>query len=136
MRRSHQPLTLAFLDLDNFKQVNDTLGHRSGDWILQQVGEALKTQIRETDVAGRLGGDEFAMVLPDTDEFAARNVLEKIRLRLQAVSHAEGSAVSFSMGAVTCIVPPSSVDEMVKMADLMMYEVKNHGKGAIKYQRV
>jgi GGDEF domain-containing protein len=73
--RHNRPIALAYIDLDNFKQVNDKLGHSEGDKALRVVGEKFLSSLRATDVAGRLGGDEFAIVLPETDEAGVKAVL-------------------------------------------------------------
>ena len=77
-RRHGRPGALLLLDLDGFKQVNDTLGHAAGDELLTRIGEALRSILRDSDVLARIGGDEFALILPDTDVAAARVVGEKL----------------------------------------------------------
>ncbi len=82
--RNEKPFTLVYVDLDDFKKVNDTRGHAEGDRALKAVASALMNSVRRTDIVGRLGGDEFAVLLPETAESGAREVIEKIRANLTA----------------------------------------------------
>ena len=132
-RRSLRPLTMAYVDIDNFKTVNDTLGHEAGDEVLRGVAARLSERIRETDFAARLGGDEFAILLPDTDATGARRVLEEMRTYLGELANAEGWPVSFSIGSATFMKPTNDVEEMVHTADQLMYDVKRAGKNNVAY---
>lgn len=133
-QRRGSALTIAYLDLDGFKAVNDALGHAEGDRILAAVGKALKGAVREVDTAARLGGDEFALVLPDTDERGARLVMEKVARELGAVLAAHPSGVGCSIGVVTLVNTGISPQHALAAADALMYEVKRKGKGAIAYR--
>lgn len=135
-KRYGHPLTLVYIDLDNFKAVNDSLGHQQGDRLLQRVAETIKKSIRDTDVAGRLGGDEFAILLPETEELAAREVLQRLQKELSETMAADGWKVTFSIGSVTFFEIPSSVNEAIKRADELMYEVKRSGKNNIRFYSV
>jgi diguanylate cyclase (GGDEF)-like protein len=131
-RRYHHPLSLIFLDCDNFKAVNDGLGHAAGDDLLRRMAVAIHGSIREVDVIARLGGDEFAVLLPETDELAAAHVTSKID---RALAEAVGDYdVSFSMGVVTCHELPTSVAALIAAADKAMYEAKNAGKNTVRYR--
>lgn len=132
-RRSGQPFSVAYMDIDNFKQVNDRSGHSAGDLLLKTVAETLKKHARDSDIIARLGGDEFALLLPDTDETAALVAIQRIRLALLDVVERCGWPVTFSLGVVTWEEPPSSIDDMVGRADDLMYETKRHGKNAIRH---
>lgn len=132
VRRTRSPLTLAYLDIDNFKTINDTLGHPAGDEVLIATASLLRSSCRATDSVARLGGDEFALLLPDTTEEAAHIVLTKIRDRFRATSESRGWSLSLSVGAVTCLEPPTSVEELLKHADGLMYEVKRSGKNSYR----
>jgi len=131
--RYKNPFTLAYIDLDNFKTVNDQLGHSTGDEVLRTVVHTSKALLRRTDIMARLGGDEFAMLLPDTDQPSAEVVLQKIQQVLLEEMRRKNLPVTFSIGALTCTSPPSSTDELVQLADGLMYSVKRTGKNAIKY---
>ncbi len=126
--RYARPFTIAYVDLDNFKKVNDSLGHAVGDELLVEVALALKTNLRASDYIGRLGGDEFAILLPETDAAAANLVLRKLRLRLLEEMNAHAWHVTFSIGAATFLDPPDSLDVIIRIADETMYSIKTHGK--------
>lgn len=131
-RRRGQTFSVAYMDIDNFKQVNDRSGHSAGDLLLKTVAETLKKHARDSDIIARLGGDEFALLLPDTDETTALIAIKRIRRTLLEVVERYEWPVTFSFGVVTWKEPPSSVDEMVGMADELMYETKRHGKNSIR----
>jgi len=119
------------VDLDNFKKVNDSLGHAVGDELLVEVAATLKTNLRDSDLVGRLGGDEFAVLLPETDANAARSVLEKLRLLLLDKMDAYGADITFSIGAATFLDLPESLETMIRFADETMYSIKGHGKNGV-----
>lgn len=133
-RRYDRSFTICYLDADNFKAVNDTLGHHVGSDLLVRVVEVIKQTLRETDLVARLGGDEFAVLLPETDQKNARVVVEKLRANLLSEMRSEDWAVTFSIGVSTFIEPPDSVDEVIKRADVLMYEVKKNGKNSAKFR--
>ena len=133
-RRSGQPTTVAYLDLDNFKEVNDRLGHAMGDRALREVAKGLAAHLRLTDIAARMGGDEFAILLPDTDAASARATLLKLQELLLWIMKQNGWPVTFSIGAVTFLVPPSSVEGMLQRADHFMYDVKANGKNTLRHE--
>ena len=126
--RYRRPLTIAYVDIDNFKKVNDALGHAVGDELLVQVAAGLRSNLRASDFVGRLGGDEFAALLPETDATSAKLVLDKLRLRLFEEMKAHSWQVTFSIGAATFLDPPDSLDVIIRMADETMYSIKAHGK--------
>ncbi len=125
--------TLAYIDLDNFKSVNDTHGHNTGDELLREVAGQMNREVRQTDLVGRLGGDEFAILLPETDMAAAANVLDRMHKSLLRVMRENNWPVTFSIGSMTFHQIPHSVDEIITRADDLMYEVKKSGKNAIRY---
>lgn len=127
-RRYEQPVSVAFLDVDNFKEVNDLLGHAAGDELLAAVGAELTRTTRRTDVVARLGGDEFAMLLPQADEEAARQAIAKVEAALNDAMAAHRWPVTFSIGVVTFRKAPESVTDLVIAADHVMYSVKTGGK--------
>lgn len=132
-RRRLTPLSLAIVDLDDFKSVNDNRGHAEGDRVLRIVGQALSLALREVDAAARIGGDEFALVLPDTDSSGARRAVEKADAEIRQALAAAGAAASCSIGVVTFQSAPSSIAGAVDAADQLMYEVKRRGKGAMAF---
>ncbi len=135
LKRYGHPFTVCYIDIDNFKQINDTFGHDEGDNLLTQIAESIRSNMRRTDVVGRLGGDEFALLMPETGADAALNVVDKV-LDLQDLSQKRGLAITLSIGMVVYLSPPENVDAMIKRADALMYSVKTGGKNNIKYEIV
>jgi diguanylate cyclase (GGDEF)-like protein len=133
-QRASSPVTIVYLDLDDFKAVNDTYGHVEGDRVLRTVGAALDKSIRHADTAGRLGGDEFALVLPDTDDYGAQRVISNLTRQIHEAVTAGRSPVTCSIGVVTFFCPPVSARSILAAADALMYEVKRNGKSAIAYK--
>jgi diguanylate cyclase (GGDEF)-like protein len=131
MRRAPGPLVLAYLDLDRFKEVNDTVGHRAGDDALAAVGAVLRQRLRATDGAARLGGDEFGVVLPGTDARGAEVVLEALRRGIADAMRALGLSSTAAIGAVVFEQPGPEVDPMLHAADLVMYEAKAAGRDRV-----
>jgi len=131
--RYHQPFTVAYLDLDNFKQVNDRWGHQTGDQVLQAIARLLSGGLRRTDLVARLGGDEFAVLLSDTGETEARDALHKLHSHLLGEMATRGWPVGCSIGAICCSDPQfGSVHELVHQADELMYRVKRGGKNRLE----
>lgn len=135
-RRHRQPLTVAYMDIDDFKEINDRFGHTTGDQLLRTVAETIRTTIREIDTIARLGGDEFVILLPETDQAAAQAVVNRVHQNILAVSRQRRWPVSYSIGVVTWTTPPRTVDYMIKQADNTMYSVKNGGKNRIVHLNV
>lgn len=131
-RRQGMSWALAYVDVDNFKKLNDTQGHGAGDGVLRKVARTLREGIRRVDIVARLGGDEFALLLPETDADAAETIVSKLQLQLDQAMAEDGWDVSFSIGVMTFTVPPESLDAAVAMADACMYRAKARGKaGAV-----
>lgn len=135
--RYGNPFSLVYIDLDNFKAVNDCSGHAGGDETLKSVVAFIQTHLRRTDIVARLGGDEFALMLPETNLDMAQSVCTKLQSGLLAEMQQHGWPVTFSMGVLTCqdSAKPQSVDELVQRADELMYTVKHTGKNGILYER-
>ncbi|MCH7562338.1 MAG: GGDEF domain-containing protein [Gemmatimonadetes bacterium] len=131
--RYGRAFTLAYLDLDNFKEVNDLEGHDSGDQLLKRVAETMRNVTRQSDVLGRLGGDEFAALLPETTFGAAKMVLEKLHKELNLAMEEGRWPVTCSIGAVTFETPVESSREALRLADGTMYAVKRAGKNGIQH---
>lgn len=128
-RRGRRAVTLAYLDLDNFKTVNDSQGHLAGDDLLRAVGELLQSTLRASDLTARLGGDEFAVLLPELGPAEAGSAIKRLHdemSRLMAGRRLAG--VTVSIGAVTALVAPESVELLVQKADAVMYGAKRAGK--------
>ncbi len=133
-KRNKRPITIVYLDADNFKEVNDTFGHSAGDDLLKSCVGIIKKNIRNYDLVGRLGGDEFAILLPETGPTAAIIACRKIQDSLTEEMIKKNLPVTFSIGLVTYVKPPESVNEMLKKADALMYEVKTHGKSSFIHE--
>ncbi len=127
-RRHGRPLSLLYLDCDDFKGVNDRLGHVGGDRVLAAVGAALRDAVRGHDTVARLGGDEFGVLLPEVDAPGAVALAERLRAQLREALRPHGDRITFSIGVATFSTPPASVDEMILRADELMYEAKRSGK--------
>jgi diguanylate cyclase (GGDEF)-like protein len=135
-QRFGQPITLAYLDLDGFKEINDTMGHAVGDQLLLSVAKTMQKSIRQTDSVARMGGDEFAVLLPNTSTDAASQVLKKLVKELNRIMQENHWPVTFSIGAVTFLIPPESLQEMIKRADEAMYAAKASGKNRMEQKEV
>lgn len=132
--RYRQVFTLAYFDLDNFKQVNDNMGHDVGDELLKLVGATLKRHTRSSDALGRHGGDEFTVLLPEVPPEAAKEALEKLHGELLSAMKAQGWPVTFSIGAISFTRPAGEIRDMLKSVDELMYQVKKHGKNGLLHK--
>lgn len=133
-QRYHRPFALAYIDLDDFKSINDRLGHSVGDRVLRSVTDSVRQQIRPSDTLARLGGDEFALLMPETSEEAAKLVISRLHSSLANEMLKNGWMVTFSVGVVICNETPKSVDDIVKIADDTMYSVKSTSKNDVSYR--
>jgi diguanylate cyclase (GGDEF)-like protein/PAS domain S-box-containing protein len=132
LRRYTHVVTLAYLDLDNFKKVNDKLGHQVGDALLVTVATVLKKHLRATDIIARLGGDEFAVLLPETSADMAKRLMEKIAGLIKAAMYRHKWSVTVSCGLVTYMETANDFDTMINEADELMYNAKKSGKDRIE----
>jgi diguanylate cyclase (GGDEF)-like protein len=133
-RRFKRPLTIAYLDIDNFKLVNDGSGHVAGDLLLRKIAETIRSSIRIIDRLARVGGDEFVVLFPETGPDSVNSVIERIQKGLRSVAQENQWPITFSMGVLTCVKTPDSVETMVGLADRLMYSVKATGKDGVKYE--
>src|SRR5712691_2244221 len=115
-RRYGRPLALIYLDLDDFKRVNDAHGHATGDAVLRLVADAMRSAVRQSDLVGRLGGDEFGVLMPETDG---------------AVAHAAALRLASGIGVVSVTGTEAGTDELLRKADEAMYEAKRAGKDRV-----
>lgn len=131
--RLSYPISLMYIDLDNFKQVNDTRGHSAGDEQLKRIAQVIGGIIRKTDLFARLGGDEFALFLPNVDRASVKYVVNKVEEAVSREMTALASPVTLSIGVVTFHSPPLSVDDLLNKADALMYQAKTAGKQHAMY---
>jgi diguanylate cyclase (GGDEF)-like protein len=132
-RRHKTPFSVAYIDLDNFKTVNDSMGHITGDNLLIAVADSLRSDTRSTDVVARLGGDEFVVLLPETNLGQAKVVTLRIQRNLLDIMQHANWPVTFSIGVITFVNLPSSVNDILREADRLMYAAKNGGKNRTEY---
>src|SRR5581483_2718432 len=124
---------LAYLDLDDFKQINDRLGHAAGDRALVHVVQSIRLSLRASDLLARLGGDEFALLLPETAAEGAGSLLARLQQRLAREMAQKGWPVSVSIGAITFPRPTWDIDVMIQEVDALMYAAKRQGKGRVEH---
>ncbi|HTY08212.1 MAG TPA: diguanylate cyclase [Candidatus Edwardsbacteria bacterium] len=134
IRRFFRPFTLVYFDMDGFKGINDAFGHDSGDRLLSDVAAVLRANTRAVDAVARMGGDEFALLIPEAGPETARPLAEKLQRLLLDRMRADGFGVTFSIGAVSVLAPPPSLDAVLALADRLVYGVKDGGKNGIQYQ--
>jgi len=135
-KRSGLPLALLFIDLDHFKEINDTLGHDTGDLLLQQVGQRLQTYVRQTDTVARLGGDEFTITLTDLHDFdTVTHVAQKIRNDLAQPFRLGGELVYISASIGITMYPRDGANagDLLRNADQAMYQSKDQGRNRFTY---
>jgi len=136
MRRAHRyshPLSLAFIDLDDFKQINDTYGHTRGDRLLKDVSSTILNTVRKTDIAGRVGGDEFAVLFPETDDRQAIKAVQELINAFDIMTSQSGWRVTASMGVITCPEICETYDALLGEADRLMYAAKEKGKNGVEF---
>ncbi|MDX1796382.1 MAG: EAL domain-containing protein [Hydrogenovibrio sp.] len=133
--RSKASLALLFIDLDNFKNVNDTLGHQVGDQLLIEVGQRVKSVLRAEDTLARQGGDEFIAVLPDTGETGAAHVAEKVIQTISAELDLEPYSLFITPSIGIAIYPQDGLDAdaLLRNADTAMYQAKEDGRNAYRF---
>lgn len=131
--RFGRPMTLAYIGIDNFQTVNSRFGHTVGDRLLRKAARTMMRNLRVTDRVARLGGDEFIVLLPETDQGAARVAVTKIGDRLADLVLDHHWPVTFSVGAVTFFTVPQTPREMIQLAEQLMRAVKAEGKNATRY---
>jgi diguanylate cyclase (GGDEF)-like protein len=133
LHRYRHPFTLVYMDLDNFKYMNDRFGHAAGDRLLREIVNYSQENLRSTDAVARLGGDEFAYLLPETDQVAAQMVVRKIQSGLLKEMQKNKWPVTLSIGVLTCTESMDVVDQIISTADRLMYAVKRGGKNSVNY---
>ena len=135
-----RPLTVAIIDLDHFKSINDRCGHAAGDYVLKEFARVSRPSLRAGDILGRWGGEEFLLILPDTTLDAALASVERLRVLALAIQVTSSSAedpvrVTFSAGLATTAEGARSLDEIIARADAALYEAKNEGRDLVRIDR-
>lgn len=126
-RRYRHPLSVAYIDVDNFKEINETYGHAGGDKVLHTIATSLQKSTREIDAVARLGGDEFGVLFPETGAEVAQAAIRGLMSRVKEDLRSFDKPITISIGSVT-FDTPRSVEEMLDAADRVMYQVKHRGK--------
>lgn len=133
-RRLAQPMTIAYIDIDNFKSINDKLGHPTGDKLLSTIASGIKNSLRVIDTVARLGGDEFVILMPATNKAQAKTAIDRVFLNAKKQMEDNNWPSSLSIGMITYINPPASVNQVITNADNLMYTVKSSGKNRIRHE--
>lgn len=133
-RRYAHSFTVAYFDLDDFKDLNDRLGHSAGDEALRVIVREVKANLRRTDIVARLGGDEFVLLLPETNQREARSVMSKLRRALLKSMREKRWQVGFSIGVLSCREPEGAPDQFLAAVDRLMYAAKRGGKNSAVYR--
>ena len=130
-KRSHQPLSLVMLDLDKFKQLNDSAGHDAGDEALRKLADCFRQELRGVDTAARLGGDEFVLILPQAYAEGALIVAERLRARVAQIEIPGFGSLSTSIGIATFPSHGTSRADLVPAADTALYDAKRAGRNRV-----
>ncbi len=133
-RRYQHPFTIAYFDVDNFKAVNDQAGHHADDDLLRIIVKTIKESIRATDSVARLGGDEFGVLFPESRSESIGRTIGRIQEKLLAVASGGLVRVTFSIGALTCLSSPPTVNEIMKIVYRLMYSVRSEGKNRLRHE--
>lgn len=133
-RRYRHPLTLLYLDCDNFKNVNDKFGHQIGNRFLHFLATILESNTRSIDIVARLGGDEFAILMPETGEEIVPQAVQRLHTQFVGALREMGWPVTLSMGAAIYLDPPASAEDLIKSADRLMLQAKSEGKNRVHYK--
>jgi diguanylate cyclase (GGDEF)-like protein len=135
-RRYHHELSLAYLDIDDFKGANDRGGHALGDRVLIALAGLAHATARSVDTVARIGGDEFVILMPETDAAAALPLAERLCEACSRAAVSGGRRITCSIGLVTFMRPPSDSEELLANADALMYEAKAAGGDGVRHARV
>ncbi len=130
-KRDKKHLSLAMIDIDKFKDINDTYGHDSGDKVLQATVKEIKAHIRNSDVFVRFGGEEFVLLLPNTDLDQALVISEKIRNIIESCNTVDGISLTISVGVSEFIESIDDIDSILKRADIALYNAKKSGRNRV-----
>ncbi len=127
-------LTLAYIDLTNFNQLNEQLGHQAGDELLYQFIEQLSQALRANDVVARLDGNEFALLLPQTNDIQAQQVFTRLHPQMKEVLETESLHLEYSIGVATFLEMPDTFEELTAETEKLLKTIKTSGKNRLEYQ--
>lgn len=130
---NRKPYTLAYIDLDDFKDFNERRGNATGDMVLKTVADVLRKQIRQGDLLARLGDDEFAVLLSDTGQETAQGITQRLLGNLRERTEFHEWEITFSIGVLTFLTMPLSADQMVSMTKALMHEARADGRDAVRF---
>jgi diguanylate cyclase (GGDEF)-like protein len=134
-QRYESELSILMIDVDHFKRINDTYGHKSGDVVLQKIASIFQSTLRDVDIVGRMGGEEFAVLLPETRIDEALDVAERLRVEIAEASiqvdYASIIRFTVSIGITTKVSRNEQLDDLLLFADTALYEAKNTGRNRV-----
>ena len=136
--RHKYPVAVIYMDVDNFKRLNDTYGHDTGDAVLVKAASVMKRSIRISDAAARVGGDEFAMFLPEMDRKNAEKLVEKLKgkLKTECSGYVKRATFSFGVTVYNRVKSNMTARQMLKEADRLMYKIKKKSKDAAVFKEI
>ena len=129
-KRYNRNLSIIFFDIDHFKRVNDTYGHKTGDYVLKEIANLVSSNIRKSDFFGRWGGEEFLIILPETSLEEAYNVAEKLRKIIENHSFKDVGQITCSFGVVD-YKKDETVTELIERVDKLLYKAKENGRNKV-----
>ena len=129
--RFERPFTLLMIDIDNFKNLNDTFGHDAGDDAIRRISRVLREGTRGIDLAARIGGEEFAVLLVETGQSAGLEVAERLRVAIKALETPSGARITASIGVAECPTDAQTASGILKAADVALYEAKRNGRDRV-----
>ncbi|HTG87256.1 MAG TPA: diguanylate cyclase [Pyrinomonadaceae bacterium] len=129
--RFERPFTLLMIDIDNFKNLNDTFGHDAGDDAIRRISRVLREGTRGIDLAARIGGEEFAVLLVETGQSAGLEVAERLRVAIKALETPSGARITASIGVAECPTDAQTASGILKAADVALYEAKRSGRDRV-----
>lgn len=132
-RRFGHAFSIAYIDVDDFKSINDRLGHHIGDQVLVAIAGTLVGSVRNVDCVARMGGDEFALLLPETDDEGAATVVAKLAAQLESAEWNLPYRIRCSIGCLTVQDPTVAIETVIARADALMYEIKARSRGTRKH---
>jgi diguanylate cyclase (GGDEF)-like protein len=130
-KRLNRPFSLGYIDVDNFKFINEQMGHTIGDQVIREIALNIQSNLRRSDLVARVGGDEFTVLLSEAGQEASREAINRIQHQLKNAMDAKGWPLTFSIGVIACIEHPKTVDELLQLTSELRDFVKHNGKDGI-----